>query len=198
MATLDDFADTPLPNLLHDLLSDPETKQDAMHAAIRLLINLKAARIQQRRIWDQHAETGAPAIIDITGENSQILMDIHYYFICWAMIHKMVGHLLKAIPAPKAKDVWKSLEPQIRRFRDGRNELEHLVERLPGGENVRGVFMPWNLGRLTAHYFEFNDDTWNISRARFEVLTDSIEELVMGIREFMLERYRTEHEIGTD
>ena len=60
----------------------------------------------------------------------QILVDIHFYFICWDKAQILLKRLAEVHGDPNLKNLWLKFEPVCKLFNDARNHLEHIDERL--------------------------------------------------------------------
>lgn len=100
----------------------------------------------------------------------QILLDIHYYFICWDKTQNLLERLNEVYPDPKMERLWQGFRLVCRPFNDARNHLEHIDERLARNPNETGT--------IQGDVFVFADERFDISEAGLKVLTDMYEEVI--------------------
>jgi hypothetical protein len=95
----------------------------------------------------------------------QLLVDLHFYFICWDKAQNLLNRLAMIHGDPRLRDLWSAFEPACKPFNDARNHLEHIDERLETGSIQGDVFF-------------FAGERFDASQASLKLLTDMYEEVV--------------------
>jgi hypothetical protein len=105
---------------------------------------------------------------------AQVFADIHFYFICWDTIHKMMKVLKKYSGFKSAIEVYKTHQKTLEQYAAARNHHEHLDERLPGGKRDMGS----DLGNLvTGGKFSFGGEKWDVTPSSLKLLEKIVAEL---------------------
>lgn len=100
----------------------------------------------------------------------QTFMDVHFYFVCWDTIGKMI-EFLKAHSGFKAVgDVHKCHRRVLKRYGDARDHLEHYNERLQGRKKKENLAIPSDMGNL--HGF-----VYTLGGERYDAGPDSLKQL---------------------
>jgi hypothetical protein len=103
----------------------------------------------------------------------QLLLDIHFYFICWDKAQKLVEQLTKVKPDPNLEQVWVKFKPLCKPFTRARNNLEHIDREL--------AHNPSETGSLGGDVFIFAGKRFDISGNGLKVLTDMYEEVINAL-----------------
>src|SRR5262245_35298591 len=100
----------------------------------------------------------------------QLLVDLHFYFICWDKAQNLLNRLAMIHGDPRLRDLWSAFQPACKPFNDARNHLEHIDERLERN--------PDETGSIQGEVFFFAGERFDTSQASLKLLTDMYEEVV--------------------
>jgi len=175
--------------LLHWTVEDSVSCMRATIAMSRIHDYLTGARSQMQRMWVEleQAHNGGD---DWSAAQRQAFVDMHFYFVAWDAIGKMMRVVVDSSGFDSAQRVYERHSKTIERYRSARHHLEHFDERLPGGRRAKRLSMPGDLGNLSGNTYSFGGETWDIGPASLEKLTAIVEEFEREIREEGIERHR--------
>jgi len=100
----------------------------------------------------------------------QLLVDLHFYFICWDKAQNLLGRLVTVHADPRLEHLWSAFKPVCKPFNDARNHLEHIDERL--------ACNPDQTGHIQGDTFLFAGEKFDVSPSGLKLLTDMYEEVV--------------------
>jgi hypothetical protein len=160
---------------------------------------VNSARIQLNRVEENKQSLkkitecknwNKESAIKMSELNRQIFNDIHFYFICWNIIWKMLGSLKQhSILFKTPKKIQKKYGELIEKYSKGRDNLEHFDERLKGKKRRRDILSSsGDLGNLDifGKGFSFNGENYDIME-NIKKLEIMLNELEQGIREESVE-----------
>jgi len=175
--------------LLHWTVEDNVSAMRSSLAMSRIHNYLTGARSQMQRIWVE-LERVRGVGDDWSAALRQAFVDIHFYFVAWDAIGKMMHVVANSSGFDSARRVYKRHRKTIEAYRSARHHLEHFDERLPGGRKVGELSIPGDLANLSGSKYSFGGETWDIGPASLEKLTAIVEEFEREIREEGIERHR--------
>lgn len=176
--------------LLFWSISDRTRATRALVAGHRIANYVSAARAQVYRI--QEALTAADSAArrnDFSWSNyqQQAFVDLHFYFICWDTIAKMIETIWRS-GSKAAHRVYRKHATTLKRYQSARDFLEHFDERLPGGPQVRRMRQPGDLGNLTGGAYTFGGERCDIGLPSLKMLDRIAADLSHELRAEALER----------
>lgn len=175
--------------LLHWAVEDSVSAMRATIAMSRIHDYLAGARSQMQRMWAE-LERSRNGGDDWSAAQRQAFVDMHFYFVAWDAIGKMMRVVADSSGFDSARRVYDRHCKTIERYRSARHHLEHFDERLPGGRGVRRLSIPGDLGNLSGSTYSFGGETWDVGPASFEKLTAIVEEFEREVREEGIERHK--------
>jgi hypothetical protein len=196
-ALRDAYANHPTDALVSWNLDDPERNFLAVTGAWSLMSQYHAAaHTQVKRIWDSFAAADAAGGKRREPDGTrtwvvhqrQGLLDIHFYFTCWAQVRLMMRVIVNRSGFPRV-GIPKEHQKLLDHYRDGRDALEHHDERLHGGKEERRMKdAPWNHGSVEGQTYSFGAKVWNIGQESLADLDSIVAQFEGRMREVALER----------
>lgn len=180
--------------LLHWTVTDPKKASRCYIAMGRINKYLVGAQIQMDRIWKglDKVKEGLGKVKegseDFKDSLPQAFCDIHFYFICWDTILKMMEVLKRCSDYSSVTKVWKKHRKIMESYRDARDHLEHYDERLTGGK--RDLPKPGDLGNIKGINFTLGGNRWNIGPGSLRHLEKIVAELNAAVRAEGIPKYQ--------
>jgi len=135
---------------------------------------LQAARIQIDRI-----ESAVRAWEDLTNR-SRVFHEIHYYFICWATVWKLLELIKKRSGFTSLKPIMQKYRVEGEYYVFGRGQLEHYDEWLDGRPKYPSL-AAWDAGNLHGSRYSLAGRQWDVSRASLERLERLVHEFADAV-----------------
>ncbi len=180
--------------LLHWTVADPKKALRCSIAMGGINKYLVAAQIQMDRIWKglDKVKEGLDKVKegseDFKDSLPQAFCDIHFYFICWDTILKMMEVLKRCSDYSSVGHVLKKHRKKMEEYREARDHYEHYDERLPGGK--WDLPKPGDLGNIKGSNFTLGGDRWDIGPASLKRLEKIVAELDAAVRAEGIPKYQ--------
>ena len=118
----------------------------------------------------------------------QAFIHIHFYFICWHRIEQMFQELIRSSRCNCVKPIFNPYARQFAHYNNGRDYLEHFIDRLPGRQRLLQMRAPMDLGNILGKYFTFGGERWDISPSSAKSLQQIVKRLNKELRRELLAR----------
>ena len=109
---------------------------------------------------------------------SRARCDVHFYFVCWSHVGKMMQVAVRAAKQPPLTTFWGKTHTKFDEYDKVRDRLEHFDERLPGGKRVNEAVDPGDLGRFDETEFWLGGLSWDIGPASILRLEELASEFI--------------------
>lgn len=122
--------------------------------------------------------------------SSQVFRDIHFYFVCWDTIHKMIGFLKDRSGFKVVGDLYKCHRKILKHYSDVRDHLEHYRERIEGRKKNENLANSWDMGNLEGYVYTINRERYDAGPVSLKQLEKVVSELNIKIYEETSQRYQ--------
>jgi len=160
--------------------------------------SLVAAEMQINRIWAPREKP--KSLSEFRSAYDPLLVDIHFYFVSIRNINRYLKELTNDELFSCLKDKFIIMENSFfAHFKNGRDALEHMNERLPGNkyanrtkeitENgcTRSVHAGVSLKRGIYYY---SDQEWDISDNEFRKMKSQIDNFLQNVLDIAMKEYQ--------
>jgi hypothetical protein len=113
---------------------------------------------------------------------SRARCDVHFYFVCWSHVGKMMQVATRAAKQQPMTAFWGKCHARFDEYDKVRDRLEHLDERLPGGRKADEGIIPGDLGMFSETEFSLGGLTWDVGPASIQRLEELASEFVRCVR----------------
>lgn len=152
---------------------------------------LEGARTQMGRIWENWEKAKARTAADWKAAHSQTFRDIHFYFICWDTILKMILFLKKWSSLSSPQKIYKQYRSDLEKYKSARDHSEHFEDRLLGKKKKKNekLARPGHLGDLdiVGNYY-FGGEHFDVSPKNVALLAEIVSTLKIELYQEAVQR----------
>jgi hypothetical protein len=134
---------------------------------------LQRGRLEEDDRQFQDLLKRVPSRLDVMEHMAGTFADVHFFVICGDKVHGLFEHIVALEHDRGIRTVWKKKRTKLEAFRDARDVLEHLDERVAKRNELNSGGSLMN-GALYA----IGDQVLDVGPSALQVLTSSYEELV--------------------
>lgn len=122
--------------------------------------------------------------------SGQALQEIHFYFVCWDTIHKMIGFLKDRSGFKVVGDLYKCHRKILKHYSDARDHLEHYRERMEGRKKNENLANSWDMGNLEGYVYTINRERYDAGPVSLKQLEKIVSELNQKVLQEAMPRYQ--------
>lgn len=120
----------------------------------------------------------------------QAFIDIHFYFVCWDTIRKMIELLKDRSDFRAVREVYKCHRRILKHYGEARNHLEHYKERLEGRKKSENLANPWDMGNLEGYVYTLNREKYDVGPDSLKQLEKIVSKLNQKILQEAIPKYQ--------
>jgi len=121
---------------------------------------------------------------------TSVFLDVHYYFVCWNTIYKMILFLKNRSRFKAVNDVYKCHKSVLEKYGEARDHLEHYGDRIEGRKKNRPLTVPSDMGNLHGYVYTLGGEKYDAGPDSLRKLKKIVSDLNSKIREEGLVRYQ--------
>ncbi|MFH1069348.1 MAG: hypothetical protein V1794_06960 [Candidatus Glassbacteria bacterium] len=141
-----------------------------------------AAKLQQKRIEKAKASIHRSIARAMrVKKRSNLFSDVHFYIISWARIYKLAKSIRNKTRFCRTSKVLRLYNKILKNRIDARDHLEHLEERLPGGEHLKKLDNPNDLSNMFNQYYTYGGFRIDVGPESIKLLRKFRDELFLAV-----------------
>lgn len=193
---LDSYSRYDASTLLHWTTTDPDNGVRCAVAMMWIDKYLIGAQNQFRRIkrlkttLDRGFLKPGVSIVSRQRAMTEIFIEVHFYFICWDSIRKMVAFLRSHSGFKVINEIYKRRKKLLEDYGAARDHLEHYNERLLGRRKGKALSNPSDMGNLHGYIYSLGGEKYDVGPDSLKRLKKIVKDLNAQICKEGMIRYR--------